>query len=523
MGIYLNPGNELFSEALRSKIYIDMTGLIAFTNEVLATEQKNICVSRPRRFGKSMAANMLCAYYCHTCDSRSMFEELEIGQSDSFEEHLNQYNVLFFNTQRFLTRSPSVSQLPEYWQEKVLQDIRRTFPEAVDLSGGSLSAALEECYAQTGRGFVVIIDEWDCIFREKSADLEAQRHYLDFLRDLLKNQPYVKLAYMTGILPIKKYGTHSALNMFDEYSMTEPDELASFVGFTEEQVSVLCQRFHMDFDETRRWYDGYYFERIGHIYSPKSVVDAMRKRRFGSYWTSTETYEALKVYIDMNYDGLRDAVISLLGGNYHRIDPTTFQNDMTTFHSKDDVLTLLTHLGYLAYDAARRSVFIPNEEVRAEFIRAMNTPKWSEVMKAVRASESLLEATMNGDADTVAHAVDEVHMQNVSILEYNNENALSCVISLAYYTAREQYLLIRELPTGKGFADMVFLPRRGCEVPAIVVELKWDHSAHTAISQIKEKQYVKALEGYSGEIVLVGISYDKDTKLHSCVIERTMQ
>lgn len=524
MGVYLNPGNSLFGEALRSKIYVDKTGLISYTNEVLSTEQKNICVSRPRRFGKSMAANMLCAYYCRTCDSRNMFAGLEISGDPSFEEHLNQYDVLFFNAQRFLSRAPSSSQLPEYWQEAALRDMKKEYPEAVEASGGSLSAALEECYADTGKGFVIIIDEWDCIFREKAADSEAQKHYLDFLRDLLKNQPYVKLAYMTGILPIKKYGTHSALNMFEEFSMTDPDVLARFVGFTEREVRGLCQRFEMDFAETQRWYDGYRLSKADHIYNPKSVVDAMRRKRFDSYWTSTETYEALKAYIDLNFDGLKDAIVKMLGGEECRIDPTHFQNDMTTFISEDDVLTLLVHLGYLGYHVGQKSVFIPNEEVRAEFLRAMNGKNWSEVISAVTASEALLESTLDGDSEAVAKAVDEIHMEAVSLLEYNNENALSCVISLAYYSARNEYTIFRELPTGKGFADLVFVPRKEYpQRPAMVVELKWDQTVETALSQIREKRYTKALESYTGDILLVGISYDKRTKEHRCKIERAQK
>ena len=522
MGIYLNPGNSLFGEALRSKIYVDKTGLVAYANEVLGTEQKNICVSRPRRFGKSMAANMLCAYYCRTCDSRSMFEGLEAADSPAFEEHLNQYDVLFFNAQRFLSRAPSLVEIPEYWQEMTLRDMYKEYPEAVTNANGSLISALEEVYAETGRGFVIIIDEWDCIFRETRDNAEAQVHYLDFLRDLLKNQPYVKLAYMTGILPIKKYGTHSALNMFDEYSMTSPKELARFVGFTEVEVQNLCQRFEMDFEETRHWYDGYRLKGVGHVYSPKSVVDAMRFHAFESYWTSTETYEALRVYIDMNFDGLKDSIVTMMGGVPRKIDVTSFQNDMTTFVTQDDVLTLLVHLGYLGYDAETKSVFIPNEEVRAEFVRAMKAPMWNDVIQTISDSEKLLEATWNRDGDTVARMLDAVHMDAVSILEYNNETALSCVISLAYYSARNYYTMVRELPTGKGFADLVFLPRKhAVNHPAMVVELKWNRSADTAIAQIKNKRYTRALEDYSGELLLVGISYDQATKAHSCIIEQT--
>ena len=519
MGIYLNPGNQAFAEALNSEIYVDKSGLIEYTNKVLGTKQKYVCVSRPRRFGKSMAADMLNAYYDRSCDSSEMFEKLEISEKSSYAAHLNQYPVIFMNMQKFLSRSESVDHMVRYLQKKVLAEVREMYGESVKETE-LLAEALEEVYAQKQESFVFIIDEWDCIFREYPQDIEAQTKYLDFLRDLLKDARYVKLAYMTGILPIKKYGTHSALNMFDEYSMTNPGVLASYVGFTEKEVQELCRKYHVDFQETKRWYDGYQFRRENHIYSPKSVVGAMLHGEFDSYWTQTETYEALKVYIEMNYDGLKDAIILMLGSGKCKINPRNFQNDMTTFKSKDDVLTLLVHLGYLAFDVDTKQVFIPNLEVETEFANAVEDAGWKEVIDAISSSERLLEFTLARDMQAVAKKIEEIHMENTSILNYNDENALSCVISLAYYSARNYYTMIRELPSGKGYADMVFLPRKNHQdKPAMVVELKWDKSSQGAIQQIKDKEYVKALQDYSGKILLVGINYNAKTKKHECMIE----
>lgn len=325
---------------------------------------------------------------------------------------------------------------------------------------------------------------------------------------------------MTGILPIKKYGTHSALNIFDEFSMTDPKRLAEYVGFTEEEVRDLCKSYGMDFEEAKRWYDGYHFRRIRHIYNPKSVVDAMLEEAYQSYWTCTETYEALRIYIDMNFDGLKDAVISLLGGNNCRVDTGTFQNDLTNFTGKDDVLALLVHLGYLGYEEERKEVFIPNEEVRGEFLRAVRQSGWREVIGAVEESERLLEATLRQDAKAVAEGLDAFHMENTSILSYNDENSLSCVITLAYYSAKKDYTLIRELPAGKGFADIVFVPHRGKNKPAIIVELKWNQTVEGAIGQIKERKYVEALKEYQGDLLLVAVNYDKKTKRHDCLIAK---
>ncbi len=388
MGKYLNPGNDAFNEAVSSQIYVDKSRLIEYTNMVIGTMQKNLCVSRPRRFGKSMTAHMLTAYYSKGCDSEQMFSALDIAGSASFYTHLNRHNVIFLNVQRFFSRESGSSGLVGRIETELTKDLKEVYGDCAETKDGRLVSALENIYERTGDKFIFVIDEWDCIFREKKANADIQSEYLDFLRDMLKDQPYVELAYMTGILPIKKYGTHSALNMFDEYSMTDPDGLAEYIGFTGEEVENLCHNFQMSFSEMQFWYDGYKYEDGLHVYSPKSVVDAMRSRRFGSYWTKTETYEALRVYIDMNFDGLRDAIIMMLGGGAIHIDTGTFQNDMTTFASKDDVLTLLVHLGYLAYDPVNVCVSIPNEEVRGEFVRAVKTSGWP-VMEAIDLSSSL--------------------------------------------------------------------------------------------------------------------------------------
>ena len=523
MGIYLNPGNEAFRISKSSEIYIDKSEMIAFTNSKLGQEKRFICVSRPRRFGKSMAANMLCAYYDRECDSKELFEGLKIAEHETFKQHLNQYDVLLLNVQQFLRKAEKPENLTDYMEKRVLTELKETYSRLVDKEEKSLPDALAGIFAKDktqNKGFVIIIDEWDCIFREFREDKQAQKIYLDFLKDLLKDRTYVKMAYMTGILPIKKYGTHSALNIFDEFSMTAPKKLAEYVGFTEVEVEKLCKHYGMDFEKARRWYDGYCFKQIEHVYNPKSIVDAMTEEEFQSYWTSTETYEALKMYLDMNYDGLKDAIISMLGGVSYKIDIGTFQNDMTSFHGRDDVLTLLVHFGYLAYNQEQQEVFIPNEEVRGEFLRAIKNSGWNRVVDAISASEKLLEETIKQNAENVAKGLDAVHTENTSILSYNNENSLSCVITLAYFSAQKDYTLIRELPTGKGFADIVFVPRRHTNKPAIIVELKWDASAEGAIMQIKNKQYIKALEEYNGNILLVGVNYDKKTKKHNCVIEK---
>lgn len=522
MGIYLNPGNIDFQQALNSKIYVDKSMLIEYVNSVIYTEQKFICVSRPRRFGKSMAANMLTAYYSRGCDSKEMFSRLKIANSESFEKHLNKYNVIHINMVNFLERSESIDDMLDYLKKRLLHEIKKENGDVDCFDWNDLISVLDEVFQDKKIPFIFIIDEWDCIFRVHKRDENSQTKYLNFLRGLLKDQSYVALAYMTGILPIKKYGEHSAINAFYEYSMTDAEPISEFTGFTESEVKELCIKYDKSFSEMKRWYDGYNLNGIS-IYNPKSVVESILRGQFNNYWTSTETYEALKIYIEMNFDGLKDTIIELLAGEKVVIDTTTFTNDMVTFVTKDDVLTLLIHLGYLTYDFYTKEVSIPNYEISEQFASTIKVMGWSEVANSLKQSDELLKATLNCNEEKVAELIDKAHNDNTSILKYNDENSLSCVISLAYYSARKTYTIDRELPAGKGYADLFFRPRKNNGNPAMIVELKYDQSAEGAIEQIKKKQYTDCLKDYLGEILLVGINYDKDDKCHTCKIEKIIK
>lgn len=519
MGVYLNPGNEKFAKAVQSEIYVDKTGLIEYTNQVINTVQRYVCVSRPRRFGKSMTADMLTAYYGKECDSRELFSGLKISQNAVFGQHLNQYPTIFLNMQEFLSRSKEIGQVIDRVRRMLLRELKNSYPDVDYFDDTDLVESLQDIYAATKQSFVIIIDEWDCVFREYQQDKKAQEEYLDFLRDFLKDKVYVALAYLTGILPIKKYGTHSALNMFDEFTMLDPGPLAEYVGFTEQEVEELCGRYQMDLAEIKNWYDGYSFPGESSVYSPRSVVNAMRFRKIGNYWNQTETFEALRIYIEMNFEGLKDDVISMIAGNAVPVNTGSFANDMSTFHTEDDVLTLLIHLGYVSYDYDNKTVKIPNEEVRTEYVNSISASTWGEVSKALKESADTLEAIWQKRSKQVAEAIRQAHFETFHI-QYNDENALSYTISLALYAARNFYVIHRELAGGKGFADLVFLPRKKFpEKPAIVVELKWDKTAEGAIAQIKNKEYCRSLEEYEGNILLVGVNYNKQTKEHECVIE----
>lgn len=430
---------------------------------------------------------------------------------------------VFVNMQEILSRSKGICELIERFKRLLIREIRNEFPDVDYFDDSDLVECMQDVYGQRKQTFVIILDEWDCIFREYKEDKEAQEKYLDFLRDLLKDKSYIHLAYMTGILPIKKYGTHSALNMFDEFSMIDPGPLAKYVGFTEEEVRTLCEQYHMDMEEIKNWYDGYSFENAESVYSPRSVVSCMRYGKLGNYWNQTETFEALRIYIDMNFEGLKDDILSMLAGKAVPVNIGSFANDMATFHSEDDVLTLLIHLGYAAYDYDSKIVQIPNEEVRAEYVNSVSASDWGEVSRSLKDSANTLEAIWQGRESQVAEAIRQAHFET-SHIQYNDENALSYTISLALYAARNFYTVHRESAGGKGFADLVFLPRKKFqEKPALVVELKWDKSTEGALEQVRKKKYCRSLEEYQGGLLLVGVNYDKKTKEHSCKIEKYLK
>ena len=530
MGIFVNPGNSGFQSALRSKIYIDKTGLLEYTNSVLGSEQRYICVSRPRRFGKSMTAEMLVAYYDKSCNSEDMFGNLKISDSADFKKYLNQYPVIHVDVNVFLHRrdkknggSVTAVEAVGLFHSEVIEELRKIYPNAIRDREDNLPSALAQIHETTRERFVVIIDEWDAIFREDKLDIRAQEAYIDLLRGLFKDagaKRFIELAYLTGILPIKKYGTESALNNFDEFSMIQAEPLSTYVGFTEEEVQALCTTYNMEYDEINRWYDGYVLTKGLHIYNPKSVIDSILRKQIANYWTRTETYESLKNYINMNFDGLKDSIVQMLLGQRCKVNTSTFSNDMTSFDSRDDILTVLIHLGYLAYDTEHEEVYIPNQEVREAFSGAIQKSGWKAVTDAIVASDQLLKDTWHMNEKAVEEALARVHRNNTSILQYNDENSLSCVITLAYYNAISEYTLIREMPTGKGYADIVFLPHKDSDKPAMIVELKYDKSVESALAQIKNKQYSAIWDSYTGDVLLVGINYNKKSKMYDCRIEK---
>ena len=513
-----------FGTELNSEIYIDKTGLLAYTNKVINTKQAFICNSRPRRFGKSVTADMLTAYYSKGCDSADIFADYEISHAGDFRQHLNKHDVIHLDIQWCLAPAKGAAGVVSYIEKSVIAELKEKYPDIISEETVSLPEAMSEIYTVTGNKFIVIIDEWDILIRDEANNRDEQENYINFLRGMFKGtEPtrFISLAYLTGILPIKKMKSQSALNNFDEFTMLDAGALASYIGFTELEVEKLCDKYHKDFAEVKRWYDGYVLENQ-QVYNPKAVVSVMLRGNFQSYWSQTGTYEVVVPLINMDFDGLKQAIIEMVSGSTVEVDTGTFQNDTVSFSSRDDVITYLIHLGYLAYDQRKQCAFIPNEGIRQELLAAAKKTKWNELQEFEYQSEQLLEATLDREETLVADYIEQIHMEYASAIQYHNENSLSSVLTIAYLSAMKYYFKpIRELPTGRGFSDFVFIPKEEYRVdyPALVVELKWNKSAHTELQQIKDKKYPESLLQYTGNILLVGINYDKKSKAHECVIE----
>ena len=526
MGKYLNPGNENFKRIKQGK-YVDKTGLIAEVNRRIGTTENLVCISRPRRFGKSYAAQVLCAYYDCTCDSHDLFNNCIITGSIDYEKHRNKYNVVCLDIAGLISELKkdhrSIRDITTYIQEVLKADLIDSAPELADIQ--DVSNCLMQLVETTGRKIVFVIDEWDAVIREAKNDDAAQTSYLNLLRAWFKNINFtakvVAAAYMTGILPIKKDGSQSAISDFREYPILYPDGFAEYTGFTEDEVKKLCDEYQMDFLELKSWYDGYGFPECGSVYNPYSVMRALQNRKCRSYWQKTSASESLMTYINMDFDGLQETITRLISGEDIEVNVDTFENDFETFKSRDDVLTLLTHLGYLTYDEDEKTVRIPNEEIRIEFRQFLSgsdmNKKWAEL---IRKSQKLLEDTIGGNQEAVTKAIVEVRDSEYGPTFYNDEQALRYVVKFAYIAAIDQYMKVEELPSGHGIADVAYLPKKRSRLPAMVIELKWNKTSEGAIGQIKDRNNTAVLKDYGGDVILVGINYNEKTNVHTCNIER---
>ena len=521
MGIYLNPGNRNFKEMLGSEYYVDKTMVLSVTNSLMNSNNKFVCMSRPRRFGKTFASNMLCAYYSKGCDSKELFSTCRISDDPGFEERLNKYNVIKIDMNSEYQNAENKCNMIKELTSEIKSEIRQQFPDVAFLDSDSLARYILRVYAATKETFILIIDEYDVLVREQ-ADQDLFNEYLSFLNGLFKSdtlRPAISLAYLTGILPIVRDKIQSKLNNFREYTILNAGPFAEYVGFTSQEVIELCREHGVDYEECRLWYDGY--RQHGYeIYNPESVVRCVEDHDFASYWGQTSSYEAISDRIEQNFSGIREDVVRLLSGENVDVNITRFLNTMNSFVTKDDVFTYLIHLGYLAYNLEDKTCRIPNKEVRQEWFNAIEgNDDYAVTTEIIQASKELLAKTFSGDADAVAKALDISHIHVTSNRSYNNEDAFQSAIYLAYIYALNKYMVVKEMTTGKGFADVVFVPYKEGD-PAMVIELKRNSSAESAIDQIRNKQYYDSLEHYTGDLLFVGINYDEKDKTHTCAIER---
>ena len=454
-----------------------------------------------------------------------MFSGLDISRKSDFKTHLNQYDVIHIDIQWFLANCYNSNKIVSFLSDSVISELRDIYPDILPLGELSLPDSLSRIKDKTGQKFIIIIDEWDVLIRDEATNYYIQNEYINFLRGMFKGtEPtkYIQLAYLTGILPIKKEKTQSAVNNLEEFTMLHSYELAPYIGFTENEVKMLCQKYDRDFEKVKKWYDGYLLENY-EIYNPKAVVSVMLRGKFRSYWSETGSYEVIVPLINMNYDGLKNTIIEMLSGQNVKVNTLTFKNDPANIQSKDDVITYLIHLGYLGYNEKDETAFIPNEEIRHELINAVKSTNWSDLIHFQYESNHLLDATLSMNTQEVAEQIQKIHSEYASSIQYNDENSLSSVLTIAYLSSMQYYFKpIRELPTGKGFADFIYIPKPEYirDYPALIVELKWNKNAKTALEQIKNKDYPEAIKQYTGNIILVAINYDKKSKNHECIIEK---
>ena len=515
MSEFIDYGNCDF-ESIRNTNFIDKTGLLNVLNANLGTDKRFMCISRPRRFGKSIAAQMAYAYYDRSSDSRSLFEGLEISQSPDYEKHLNKYPTIFIDWNRFAATKKN--DIVAVAQKKIVADLKRSYPFLKEEN--NLFDALMEINNTNGDRFIMIIDEWDMLVRDE--DVQTRDEYVNFLRSMFKANTANKiflLVYMTGILPIIKYETQSAMNNFREYSVINAGKTAKYYGFTKEEVKNLCEEYDMDLAQMEHAYDGYIIGDQKSMFNPNSVMQAIDNRNYNSYWSKTASYTFIEPYIHIDEETVKPKIEELLNGGVVTIETTSFRNDMRHIENFDDVFTLLVHLGYLSYNPETNGVMIPNTEIAGEFRITIAQSGWGWISRAMANSLTLVEKTICLDSQYIAKSFDDCRPEASSFININSEAAMAVAIRFAYYAAVKDYKIFHELPTGKGFADMVFVPVNKPHRPAIVVELKYDQSADGAIAQIKRKDYPKSLKGFARRIILVGINYNKKESKHEVQLE----
>ncbi|MBQ3683205.1 MAG: AAA family ATPase [Succinimonas sp.] len=550
MGNILNPGREnSFTRLVKSRkteIFIDKTDFLEVMSSKINDEKRFFAVTRPRRFGKTVTAHMLSAYFSKGYAGQNIFDGLEITHKDSFPEHLNKYDVIYIDMNSINSRYNNylknekvhgVASLADYLEYSIITELREQQDFAAcfekhNIKNTGLLVALSSLQNDLNAQFIFIMDEWDLVCREYRNDEQLQKDYIDLLKDLFKTddgQACFVLAYLTGILPIKKYNSQSALNTFLEYNMLEPEPFERYFGFTETETAEIAARpsCKLSQEELKDWYEGYRLNGID-IYNPNSVVSAVQDGRCKSYWSRSSSNEEVAQLINMNYAGVKSDILNLIEGGRVQFDTSNFQNDMVSINSKDDVLCLLAYLGYVGCESVKNSdvlkiAYVPNKEIRSVLTGIVRKQNWYERMDTIERSENLLKAIKSLDGNKTAELIQEIHNSPaVSLLDYNDEESLTyCVMTGLLWSTLDDYTCHREEQAGKGKVDLVYEPNIKGAAPLILIEFKYGKSAEEALKQIKTQEYFRRYTKlYTKNILLAGINYDPKSKNHQCLIEK---
>lgn len=518
MNLYINSNisYENFNELLNNEYLVDKTNILNLLNKNINTKQKYVCITRPRRFGKTSIIDMLGSYYGKNNDTKEIFDKLNISKCSSYEKHLNKYNIIRIDFSKLPKESCSYKDYIEHIKSNLSVDLESIYNE-IDFEKYN---SFYDKLLLTNDKFIFIFDEWDFIFNA-NIFIENHNDFLDFLRHLLKDQPYVSLCYMTGILPIKKHSSGSALNMFDEFTILNDGIYDKYFGFTEKEVINLCDKQNkLTINDIKNWYNGYFTEDGYKVYNPRSVVKSLEFGKCRSYWTNTGKMDEVLEYLKLNILEVRDDVVKMVNGENIMVNiREEFRAGQKTPKTRVEIYSAMIVFGFLSYHEGL--IKIPNKELMLEFEKALSDESFDEVADVIKRSETMLQATLNEDSQTVCDILHEIHNLELPILKYNDENSLSCVVTLAYLSARNSYRIEREEHNGKGYTDFTFYPRYSYELP-FILELKKDDTVDNAIKQIKEKEYYTKFkrEYKNRDILLVAICYNSKTKDHTCKIEK---
>ena len=519
MAYFLNnlPPVNQYTKTTKEKYFVDKSEFIEKMNELVGTASQYVCITRPRRFGKTLNAMMLASYYSKNADFKDLFDKLNISKSESYLEHLNKHNVIYITFNELPNPNCSYDEFIGRYTNLLIEDLKDLYPKLEINDKMLLSDIFTQVYEKIGEGFIFIIDEWDYIFNNSLFSENDRKSFLEFLRDLLKDKAYVELAYMTGVLPIAKYSSGSALNMFREYNALTDKKYYKYFGFSVKETKELCEKQdEVTFEELKEWYDGYKAFKGEDVFNPRSVVYALNDGVCQSYWTNTGPMDEIIYYINSNIGEVKDDIVSMVSGIPLEIKLKGYGAEQKELNTRNQILSAMTIYGFLSY--YDETLTIPNKELRIKFEEALEDKSMGEISKLVLKSNEMLKATLRKDTKTMEELIEEAHDINIPIIKYNDENSLACVVTLAYLNARTKYKIVREMDAGAGRADFIFYPNDKSK-PAFILELKKNSTPEKALKQIKDKRYAMSLREYTGKKFAVGISYDENFKNHKVKIE----